>query len=171
MHTLLRGLDLLDLGITRWLARHSLTIMRVGMGFVFLWFGALKFFPGLSPAQELATRTVDALTFGLVPGGVSVVLLAALECAIGLGLVTGLFLRLTLLLLAFQMMGTLTPLFLFPDEVFVGSVLVPALEGQYILKNAVLIGAGAVIGATARGGRLVAEPVGYAEEDDRRRAS
>jgi uncharacterized membrane protein YphA (DoxX/SURF4 family) len=171
MHTLLRELDVLDLGITRFLARHSLMLLRVGMGAVFLWFGALKFFPGLSPAQELATRTIDVLTLGLVPGAVSVVLLAALECAIGLGLLTGRFLRLTLLLLAFQMMGTLTPLFLFPGEVFVGSVLVPTLEGQYILKNAVLIGAGAVIGATARGGRLVAEPLEDGNGRHLRRAS
>jgi uncharacterized membrane protein YphA (DoxX/SURF4 family) len=151
-------LDLVDLGITRWLARHSLTVLRVGMGLVFVWFGALKFFPGLSPAQGLATRTMDVLTSGLVPPDVSLFSLAILECAIGLGLVSGRFLRLTLLLLVSQMIGTLAPLILFPGEVFAGSVLVPTLEGQYILKNAVLVGAGAVLGATARGGRLVAEP-------------
>lgn len=158
MRGLQAGFEVLDLRITRWLARHSLTLLRVGMGLVFLWFGALKFFPGLSPAQDLAARTVDVLALGLVPGSFGVLLVAALECSIGLGLVTGRLLRLTLLLLAFQMLGTLAPLVLFPEEVFAWGVLVPTLEGQYILKNAVLIGAGAVLGATARGGRLVAEP-------------
>lgn len=158
MHSLRGGFETLDLGITRWLARHSLALLRMGMGLVFLWFGALKFFPGLSPAEGLAARTVDVLSFGLVPGGLGVFLVAILECAIGLGLVSGRLLRLTLLLLAFQMLGTLAPLVLFPGEVFARGPLVPTLEGQYILKNAVLIGAGAVLGATARGGRLVADP-------------
>ncbi len=43
----------------------------MSLGLVFLWFGFLKFFPGLSPAQDLAARTVDKLTFGLVQPGVA----------------------------------------------------------------------------------------------------
>jgi hypothetical protein len=89
--------------------------------------------------------------------------LAAWECLIGIGLVTGLFLRLTLLLLAAQMLGTLTPLVLFPNEVFTHVPFAPTLEGQYIIKNAVLISAAIVIGATVRGGGLVAEPVAGAQ--------
>lgn len=64
----------------------------------------------------------------------------------------------TLLLLAFQMAGTLTPLVLFLAEAFLQFPYAPTLEGQYILKNLVLIGAGLVIGATVCGGRLVAGP-------------
>jgi uncharacterized membrane protein YphA (DoxX/SURF4 family) len=151
-------LDHLDLNIVRWLARYSLPFLRFGMGVVFLWFGALKFFPEMSPATDLAVRTIDVLTFGLIPANVSLLLLASLETAIGLGFLTGRYMRLTLALLVFQMAGTLTPLALFPGEAFIYLPFVPTLEGQYIIKNVVLIGAGLVIGATVRGGRIIADP-------------
>ena len=67
------------------------------------------------------------------------------------------FMRATLFLLALQMVGTLTPLVLFPGEVFTHVPYAPTLEGQYIIKNAVLISAAIVLGATVRGGGLVAE--------------
>jgi len=153
-------LDRLDMNIVRWLARYSLTLLRIGMGIVFLWFGALKFFPGMSPAAGLAGRTISELTFGLLPVNVSLVLLATLETVIGLGFLTGKYMRLTLVLLAFQMAGTLTPLVLFPKEAFAVFPYAPTLEGQYIIKNLVLIGAGLVIGSTVRGGQIVAEPQG-----------
>jgi hypothetical protein len=66
--------------------------------------------------------------------------------------------RATLLLLWVQMLGTLTPLVLFPSEVFLAVPYAPTLEGQYIIKNAVLISAAIVLGATVRGGGLVAQP-------------
>lgn len=128
------------------------------MGVVFLWFGVLKFFPAMSPAQELATRTISVLTGGLVPPAVSLPVLAIWESIIGLGLILGRQLRAVLLLLYAQMLGTLTPVVLFPHEVFVQIPFVPTLEGQYIIKNVVLISAGITIGATVRGGRMVAEP-------------
>ena len=151
-------LDTLDRSIVSWLARYSLPFLRIGMGIVFLWFGALKFFPGLSPATDLAVRTIDVLTFGLVPEKLSVILLASLETAIGLGFLTGRYMRLTLGLLIFQMAGTLTPLALFPAEAFTHFPYAPTLEGQYVIKNLVLIGAGLVIGSTLRGRQIVAEP-------------
>jgi ABC-type uncharacterized transport system permease subunit len=85
--------------------------------------------------------------------------LALWECVIGLGLLSGRFMRATLLLLAAQMAGTLTPLLLFPAEVFTRIPYAPTLEGQYIIKNAVLVSAAIVIGATVRGGGLVSERV------------
>lgn len=148
-----------DARLTRWMASHGLPLLRISLGVVFLWFGALKFFPGLSPAQDLAARTMERLTFGLVDPALSIPILAAWECLIGLGLLTGRFMRATLLLLAVQMLGTLTPLLLFPAEVFTRIPYAPTLEGQYIIKNAVLISAAIVLGATVRGGGLVAEPV------------
>src|SRR3990172_5761728 len=111
-------LDRLDLIIVRWLARYSLPFLRIGMGIVFLWFGALKFFPDLSPAEDLAVRTVRILTFGLVPDAVALFVLALWEVMIGLGLIWGRYLRVTLLLLWLQMLGTITPLFFFPAETF-----------------------------------------------------
>lgn len=147
-----------DIRVTRWMARRGVTLLRISLGVVFLWFGALKFFPGMSPAQDLATRTISALTFGAVGPDVSIPVLAAWECAIGLGLLTGRAMRITLLLMGAQMAGTITPLVLFPDEAFVRVPFAPTLEGQYIIKNLVLVSAGIVVGATVRGGRLVAEP-------------
>jgi uncharacterized membrane protein YkgB len=144
--------------ITRWMARHAIAFIRISLGIVFLWFGALKFFPGLSPAETLSARTVESLTLGQVPPSLSLPLLAIWECLIGAGLLAKAAPRLTLLLLYVQMAGTLTPLFLFPSETFVIFPLAPTLEGQYIIKNLVLISGGIVIGATVRGGRIVATP-------------
>lgn len=150
--------DRVDKAITTWMARYGLLLLRLSLGAVFFWFGFLKFFPGLSPAQDLATRTIEALTFGLVPPSVSIYILAIWECLIGLGLLLGRFMRATLLLLFMQMLGTITPIFLFPHEVFLRIPYAPTLEGQYIIKNMVLISAGLVLGATVRGGGMVVEP-------------
>ena len=152
------GFDRLDRRLTLTLASVAIPVLRISLGLVFLWFGALKFFPGLSPAQDLAARTIEQLTLGLVPPAVALPVLAAWECLIGLGLLSGRFLRATLLLLAVQMLGTLTPLVLFPAETFTVFPVAPTLEGQYIIKNVVLVAAAMVIGATVRGGQLQAEP-------------
>ena len=150
--------DRTDRRLTRWMAREGPLLLRISLGIVFLWFGALKFFPDLSPAQDLAIRTMHTLSFGRVPPSVTLPVLAGWECLIGLGLLTGRLLRVTLLLMFVQMLGTITPVFLFPSEVFVRIPYAPTLEGQYIIKNLVLISAGVVIGATVRGGKLVADP-------------
>jgi uncharacterized membrane protein YphA (DoxX/SURF4 family) len=125
---------------------------------VFTWFGLLKFFPGLSPAEDLAARTIDLLSFGLIEPGGSMIILAAWETLIGIGLISGIFLREVLLLLFVQMVGTIAPVFIFPEEVFRSFPFVLTLEGQYIFKNLVLISAGLVIGATVRGGFLISDP-------------
>jgi uncharacterized membrane protein YkgB len=147
-----------DSAITEWMARHGPVLLRVSLGIVFLWFGILKFFPSVSPAEELATRTIDVLSLRLIPAAVSLPLLAGWESLIGFGLLVGRGLRGILLLLYVQMLGTLTPIALFPHDVFVTIPFVPTLEGQYIIKNLVLISAGIVVGATVRGGRIVPEP-------------
>jgi uncharacterized membrane protein YphA (DoxX/SURF4 family) len=147
--------DRIDARITAFLARASVPTLRIGLGVVFFWFGVLKFFPGLSPAEDLAARTIETLSGGLIHPSVSLPVLAIWECLIGLGLLTGRFLRATLALLMLQMAGTITPLFLFPAETWTHFPYAPTLEGQYIIKNVVLIGAAMVVGGTVRGGRLV----------------
>ena len=151
-------LEPIDVRITATLARWGVPVLRIGLGVVFLWFGFLKFFPGASPAEALAARTIEVMSFGLVGPTVSLPALAAWESLIGLGLLTGRYLRATLLLLALQMLGTLTPLLFFPEETFSIFPFAPTLEGQYIIKNVVLIGAAMVVGATVRGGRLEPDP-------------
>jgi len=140
------------------MARYGIMLMRIALGIVFFWFGVLKFFPGLSVAEDLASRTISVLSLGYVIPSVSVPVLAAWECAIGLGLISGKFLRVTLLLLFLQMMGTFLPLVLFPSETWKYFPYAPSLEGQYIIKNLILLGAGIVVGATVRGGSIIAEP-------------
>ena len=152
-------LDAIDKSITAWMARHGITYTRVALGIIFFWFGALKFFPGLSPAADLATRTITQLTGGLVSPKLALGLLGLWEVLIGLGLLTGAFLRITLLMLFLQMPGTMLPLFFFPSETFTAFPYAPTLEGQYIIKNLVLVAAAIVVGATVRGGRLTAKPV------------
>lgn len=158
MQNLLAVYERVDVEITKWMARYGVVLLRIALGIIFFWFGFLKFFPGMSPAEDLAVRTISKLSFDLIPGNVSILILAAWECLIGLGLLSGKFLRATLLLLMLQMIGAATPILIFPQEVFTAIPYAPTLEGQYIIKNLVLVSAGLVIGATVRGGRVVADP-------------
>jgi uncharacterized membrane protein YphA (DoxX/SURF4 family) len=137
--------------------RNGILFLRISLGIVFYWFGFLKFFPGLSPADQIATETISKLTFGIIQSNVSIIILAVWATLIGIGLLSGKFLRVTLLLLFTQMIGAMTPLFLFPTETFTRFPFAPTLEGQYIIKNLVLISAGMVVGATVRGGRIIEE--------------
>lgn len=153
-------LDQIDQGITGWMARYGLLIMRLGLGIVFFWFGALKLVPGLSPAEDLVRNTIYFVNPDLF-----LPVLAVWEMVIGLGLITGLFMRLTLLLLFLQMPGTALPLLLLPEVTWTAFPYGLTLEGQYIIKNLALIGAALVLGGTVRGGRLEPEPAWqYAQE-------
>lgn len=146
----------IDRVLTTHMAHAGIPFARIALGIVFFWFGVLKFFPGLSPAEDLAARTISVLTFGLIGPALSLPILATWECAIGLGFLSGKYLRLTLLLLFLQMPGTMLPILFFPHETFTLFPIAPTLEGQYIIKNLVLISAGLLIGATVRGGKLTA---------------
>jgi uncharacterized membrane protein YphA (DoxX/SURF4 family) len=141
------------------MAEYGLTLLRLALGVVFFWFGVLKFFPGASPAEALAGRTIEVLTFGAIPQDVALRILAVWEVAIGIGLFVGRWMRAVLFLLFVQMLGTITPLFLFPSQTFTVWPIAPTLEGQYIIKNVVLVSAAIVLGATVRGGELSPEPV------------
>lgn len=145
--------DRLDRKITHWMANYGLTIMRLGLGVVFFWFGALKLAPGASPAEELVRNTIYFMDPDLF-----LPVLAVWEMLIGVGLLTGKYLRLTLLLLFAQMVGTALPLVVLPETVWTDFPFILTLEGQYIVKNLVIIGSAIVLGGTVRGGRLVPEP-------------
>ena len=137
--------------VHRWLVRHSIKILRVTMGLIFLGFGALKYIPGASPAQDLAVTTTRILTFGTIPDPVALVLIATLECAIGLSLISGRGLRITVYLLALELLGILSPLVLLTGRLFPGPAHTPTLEGQYVLKDIVLVGAAMVVATAFRG--------------------
>jgi hypothetical protein len=106
---------------------------------IYLWFGALKFFPSVSPAEGLATDTVMALTVGLLPAKAAILSLAIMEVAIGIGLIFMSRSKLWIRLAIFHMLCTFTPLFLFPDLSFGDRPFQLTLVGQYILKNLVIL--------------------------------
>jgi uncharacterized membrane protein YkgB len=132
-----------DLKLITFLNRVSLPALRISLGIVFIWFGVLKVF-GDSPANDLITKTV----YWFNPD-IFIPILGIWEAAIGLCLLVPSFIRVGLFLLALQMPGTFLPLVLLPEVCFVSIPFNLTLEGQYIVKNLVLIGA-----AMAVGGRL-----------------
>src|SRR5437762_4767424 len=94
----LSSFEKLDQAIIQWIARHGTGLLRTTLGIVFLWFGALKFFPGASPAEDVAMRSMYVMTGGVIPSHLAIMLLATWECLIGLGLIANRFMRKTLLL-------------------------------------------------------------------------
>ncbi len=149
-----KPIDKIDTAIISWMAKYSVTYLRVSLSLIFIWFGALKFFPNLSPTVGLIERTTEIVTFGSLPAAVAIYLLATMECLIGLGLLFKICMRATLLFLFLQMLATSIPIILLPDVVFNQAPFALTLEGHHIIKNLVIIGAGLVLGATVRGGHL-----------------
>ncbi|MSO33721.1 MAG: DoxX family protein [Candidatus Nanopelagicaceae bacterium] len=132
-----------DAWFIEFLNGYSLTILRISLAVIFIWFGVLKIF-GDSPANDLITKTI----YWFNPD-VFIPILGAWETAIGLCLIVPFLNRAGLFLLALQMPGTFLPLILLPEVCFQSIPYNLTLEGQYIIKNLVLIGA-----AMAVGGRL-----------------
>lgn len=144
--------------VVRRMAHTSLFVTRFALGIIFLWFGLLKFFPAVLPIDLLAEKTLVLTTFHVFRPETCLHVLAFFECLIGLGMLTGRFVRLTVILLFLQLPGTFLPLLLLRGETWVHFPLVPTFEGQYIIKNFALISAGLIVGATVRGGRVIAHP-------------
>lgn len=145
--------DRLDKTLTEWMASTGIILLRISIGIVFFWFGALKLFQGASPATALIEQTITFL-----PPDLFIPFLGVWEMVIGLGFITGLFLRVTILLMFLQMLGALSPIVLAPGAVWDSFPFVLTLEGQYVVKNVVLISAAIVVGSTVRGGGLADEP-------------
>jgi uncharacterized membrane protein YkgB len=138
------GLGPLDRRIAGWMQRYGHVVLRIGLAVVFIWYGILKPLD-MSPAAELIRRTVY-----FVPPDLFIPILGWWEVAIGVGLLVRPLNRLAIFLLFLQMPGTLLPLVLLPDVCFTSIPFGLTLEGQYIIKNAVLIGAALVVGGRVR---------------------
>ncbi|WP_331725843.1 DoxX family protein (plasmid) [Streptomyces xanthophaeus] len=137
-------------------ASFGIAALRISIGIIFLWFGVPKLFPGVSPAETLAADTVEKLTFGIIEGTTASVLTGLLEAVIGVLLVSGKMRSLTIMILLGHMAGTFTPLFIFPKETW-EAFCIGTLEGQYILKNLVIVAAAlAIAGHSKPRRRLVA---------------
>ena len=117
----------------------SRQFLAFSTGVVYCWFGMLKFFPGLSPAEGLATDTIGHLTFHLIPASVSIIMLAIWETGIGICLVANRFQKIAIPLAMLHILLTFTPMLFFPDRVFGGNPLYLSLLGQYIVKNFIIV--------------------------------
>lgn len=134
-----------DARMVAFMASTGIALLRICLGVVFVWFGALKVV-GRSPVEQLVTQTVPWMAPDvLLPG------LGAWEVVVGLGLLTRVALRTTLFLFWLQMAGTFLVLLLRPDIAFQhGNPLLLTTEGEFVIKNLVLISAGIVVGSTVR---------------------
>jgi uncharacterized membrane protein YkgB len=132
----------LDHRLVGLMGKIGLPFLRIGIGVVFIWFGLLKVL-GISPAAGLLSATVYWWTPEFV-----VPALGWWEVAIGVTFLIPPLTRIAILLLAVQMPGTFLPLVLLPEVCFTVAPFGLTLEGQYIVKNLVIIGAALVIGST-----------------------
>lgn len=123
--------------------------LRISIGVVYAWFGFIKFFRGLSPAEHLVTRTFQVVSLGVIQPAVSRPLVGVWEVLIGLGLLTGLCMRTTLALLALQLLGAMAPLVVLPRDTW-KIPFVLTMDGQFIVKDLIVIAAGFVLASTVR---------------------
>ncbi|AFZ71453.1 DoxX family protein [Natronobacterium gregoryi] len=144
VQTYRRRFDEIDARIAAWMDRWGIPVLRVAVAIVFVWFGALKVFDA-SPAAELVAATVY-----LVPPELFIPVLGVWEILIGLSLLYRPLVRVGIFLLFLQLPGTFLPIVLLPGVVFTIFPYGLTVEGQYIVKNLVIIGAALVIGSTVR---------------------
>lgn len=144
MESLYRLFDEVDRYIAGWMEKYGHFLLRFSLSIIFIWFGILKPL-GLSPAAELVKRTVY-----FFPPELFLSILGWWEVAIGVCLLFRPLIRFALLLLFLQMPGTMLPLVLLPEVCFTQFPFGLTLEGQYIIKNLVLISAAIVVGGTVR---------------------
>ena len=136
-----------DRAITSILRRWSVPALRVSLAVVFIWFGALKVL-NVTPVGDLVASTV----YWFDPDWV-VPVLGLFEIIVGLGLLFKVALRAVLGLFFLQMIGTFLVLVILPEVAFDdGNPLLLTVEGEFVLKNLVLLAAGMVVGATVRSG-------------------
>lgn len=147
--TLPREIDELDRGIAAFMRRWSVFALRMSLAIIFIWFGALKPF-GLSPAGPLVEATVGWMPLFTPPTWVAII--GWWEVAIGITFLFHRTLRIAIGLLALQMVGTFLPLVLLPQVVFQPGHIpyAPTMEGQYIVKNLLIISAALTVGGTVR---------------------
>jgi putative oxidoreductase len=137
--------DRLDRRMVQFMAIYGRRLMRISLGIIFIWFGALKVI-GRSPVAELVASTVP-----WVSPGFFVPFLGVWEMIVGIGLLFNLALRLTLFLFWLQLAGTFLVLVSQPKVAFQGgNPLLLTTEGEFVIKNLVLIAGGLVVGSGVR---------------------
>lgn len=129
-------LEAIDLQVISFLRTHYLLIARIAIFVVFFWFGALKLL-GLSPAGPLAEALTER-TVGLQYFDILFVVLSVIECVIGILFLFPRTIRFVFPLLLVHMAVVCSPLLLVPNIVWTAPF-VPTLEGQYIIKNIIIV--------------------------------
>lgn len=130
------GVQKLDLKIISFLRKAFIPFARFSIFVVFFWFGILKIFD-LSPASPLAQSLVEQTT-GLSHFHTTFVILGIFECLIGILFLFPKATRVVIPLLLVHMLIVCAPLALIPTQTW-EKAFVPTLEGQYIIKNLVVI--------------------------------
>lgn len=134
----------------------SIHLIRISLGLIYFHFGYLKFYPDLSPAEVLAGYTAQILSSYAMNAHTVLLVVAVLECVIGLGFLFNICMRWVAVLFFFHMAATFLPLFVLPEFAYKFVPFAPTIEGQYILKNFVLVAAGwAVFSPHFRGWSLL----------------
>jgi putative oxidoreductase len=138
----------LDERMLQVVASHSTSLIRISLATIFIWFGLLKII-GFSPVSDLVAQTIHWMP---APPDLLVILLGILETALGLGLLfgRGAVLRVTVIIFLLHLSGTLLVLAQ-PDIAFQkGNPLLLTTEGEFVIKNLVMIAAGLVLLGRAR---------------------
>ena len=133
--------------ISSFMRRWGILALRISLGIIFIWFGILKPL-GISAAIPLVKATTSWMPLFGSDGWVNII--GWWEVAIGVCFLFKKTLRAAIALLTMQMVGTFLPLFILPDVTFQAGLIpyAPTLEGQYIIKNLMIISAALVIGGT-----------------------
>ena len=117
---------------------NKMKMLQYSIGIIYLWFGALKFFNSISPAEVIAVDTIQYLTAGILPPEVCLFMLAVGETSIALMLLFNVKKRIVIALALLHLIGTFSPIFIMPDQIFTCTVFVLSLTGQYIVKNLII---------------------------------
>lgn len=115
--------------------------LLISLGLVYVWFGTLKFIPGCSPAEDLASETIQAMTAGLLPAKTGLILLAIWEVLLGVCFLLDLQRKRTVQLAIIHLVFTFSVFLLFPGKTFTVVPVAFTIVGQYIMKNLVFIAA------------------------------
>jgi uncharacterized membrane protein YkgB len=137
----------LDLKIIAFFKRIYIPMARISIFIVFFWFGSIKLL-GLSPASPLA-EALTAQTIGIQYFDTLFILLSLMECVIGVLFLFPKMTRIVIPLLLAHMVLVCSPLVLLPAYIW-QQPFVPTLEGQYIIKNAVVVAVAIGIAASAQ---------------------
>lgn len=122
-----------------YISKNKINLISISIGFLYVIFGLLKFFPNYSPAEEVAVETIDHMTFQLFSPRTELLMLAVWETGLGLLLILCIKKKLIYLMGILHMICTFVPLFIMSEQCFSNHFYSLSLLGQYIFKNIVIL--------------------------------